>query len=135
MPFIFKEDPEYAILRKKPPIDLIRRALNELEEQIQDDVDLEEGQYIFPIELCPKSDREAILHQARKLDSVIDEESDEYNMTNSQYSMQAPAAPGYSYTRVNQQKKQINDFRSGNRSIQSANSMKSFASYEGFNKS
>lgn len=50
--------------------------------------------------------------------------------------MQAPAAPGYSYQRpTNQQKKPINDFRSGNRSIQSANSMKSFTSYDGFNKS
>jgi len=44
---------------------------------------LEEGQYFFNIEMCPKSEREAIMQQARKLDSVIDEESDEYNMTNS----------------------------------------------------
>ena len=50
--------------------------------------------------MCPKSDREAILQQARKLDSVIDEESDEYNMTNSQYSMQTPATAGYAYSRT-----------------------------------
>ena len=46
-------------------------------------MDMDEGQYFFMIDLCPKSEREAIMHQARKLESVIDEESDEYAMTNS----------------------------------------------------
>ena len=70
-------------MRQRSTNELIDLALDELQEQICDDIDLEEGQYFFPIEICPKSEREAILHQARKLDSVIDEESDEYNVTNS----------------------------------------------------
>lgn len=100
LPFIFREDPQVVQLRQRSTNDLIDLAFEELQEQICDDIDLEEGQYIFPIEICPKSDREAILHQARKLDSVIDEESDEYNVTNSQYSMQTPAAGGYNYSKV-----------------------------------
>lgn len=83
LPLVFRENPETVKLRSKPATELIKRALDELEEQICDDVDLEEGQYFFNIEMCPKSEREAIMQQARKLDSVIDEESDEYNMTNS----------------------------------------------------
>ena len=41
------------------------------------------------------------MQQARKLDSIIDEESDEYNMTNSKCSMQTTATPGYAYQRIN----------------------------------
>jgi hypothetical protein len=91
-------------------------------------MECEEGQYFFNLELCPKSEREAILHQARKLDSVIDEESDEYNMTNSQYSMHNPG--NMLHSRVMNSK--MVDPRSNNKSMQSVHSLRSMASNEGY---
>lgn len=62
LPLIFRDTPEMERLRQKSTNELIEIALEELEEQIQDDIELEEGQYFFNLEICPKSEREAILH-------------------------------------------------------------------------
>ena len=59
---------------------------------------------------------------------MIDEESDEYNMTNSQYSMQQPG--GMLHSRVMNSK--MVDPRSNNKSMQSVHSLRSMASNEGY---
>ena len=120
-PAIFRESAALEMLRKKSPEELLELALDELQEQINDDVDLEEGLFFFHLALCPKTDREAILVQAKKLDSVIDEESDEYNMTNSQYSMPKSIAssPGqHPYSKIIAKRQgHLNEPKHGNRSV------------------
>jgi len=57
--------------------------MQELEEQLNEDPDIDEGKFFFTVNLCPKTEREAMLMQARKLESVINEESEEYDITQS----------------------------------------------------
>jgi len=133
-PPIFRESVALQMLRRMSPEELLARALEELQEQVNDDIDLEEGRFFFHLALCPKTDREAVLAQAKKLDSVIDEESDEDNVTHSQYSMQKSitSAPGQrAYSKITAKRQShLADPKHGNRSVQSAASVKSLASLE-----
>ena len=55
----------------------IRRAIEEIEEQLMDDDDIVAGRYFFKLQMCPKTDHQAYLYQAKILDSVIQEDSQE----------------------------------------------------------
>ena len=46
-------------------IDLIKEAYLDLEEQIEDDSELEDGNYFFNILKCPKSEKEAMHIQSK----------------------------------------------------------------------
>lgn len=120
-PPIFRESATLEMLRKMSAEELLARALEELQEQVNDDVDLEEGRFFFHLALCPKTDREAVLVQAKKLESVIDEESDEDNVTHSQYSMQKSitSSPGqHTYSKIiAKRQSHLNDPKHGNRSM------------------
>ena len=56
---------------------LVLEAFDQIRQQVDDDSDIEEGQYFFTLEKCPKSEAEAALIEAKKIESIIQEESDE----------------------------------------------------------
>ena len=56
---------------------LVYLALIDIEDQILDDTEIKNGIYFFPVSMCPKNEREAILLDAKKCESVIKEENTE----------------------------------------------------------
>ena len=53
----------------------VEQALDDLKEQIEDDEEIKRGKYIFYISRCPKTEREAMMLEAKQMDSVIVEDS------------------------------------------------------------
>ena len=66
------------------PEDRIKQMMEDLQEQIEDDPDIEEGQYFFKVIMMPKTEGQANMMVAKVLDDVIHEDSDEESqMSNS----------------------------------------------------
>ena len=51
--------------------------MDDLKEQIEDDPEIESGQYIFKVVLMPKTEGQANMMIAKVLDAVILEDTDE----------------------------------------------------------